>query len=49
MEVGETRARHFLITRHMLDYLVLMHAASRERSRVIRLAADAGDDAVKSS
>jgi hypothetical protein len=26
MEVGETRARHFLITRHMLGYLVLMHA-----------------------
>ena len=26
MEVGETRIRHFLVTRHMLDYRVFMHA-----------------------
>jgi hypothetical protein len=49
MEVGETRVRHFLITRPMLDYLVLMHAVLTERSRVIRLAAEAGDDAVRAS
>jgi hypothetical protein len=35
---------------HMLDYLVLnVRCANRERSRVIPLAADAGDDAVRAS